>query len=281
MLSRISHVRLCDPMDCSPPGSSVHGILQARILEWVATLSCRGSSRPRDRSPCLLWFLNCRWTLYPWTTGEVELLICNTRKVEILVYIRKNRFLFCSIFISASLPAPNLVINLLVLTSKTPILGVFVSTVGKFWHLFGYQLCANSSYDCQITKYYKTRHVPSGFQECVCMLAGRYFWRDQAWSWPASMMSFVWCKDRPECISICLLARSGGGCFGDMEQKHSLVQCLIKCPKVIFDYVPVSKHMPTSEHYHTLPQFIAAAFHLPPHQYLYAKKMELMYCFQS
>ena len=41
-----SHVRLCDPMDCSPPGSSVHGILQARILEWVATLFSRGSSWP-------------------------------------------------------------------------------------------------------------------------------------------------------------------------------------------------------------------------------------------
>ena len=38
----------CDPMDCSPPGSSVHGSLQARILEWVAMPSSRGSSRPRD-----------------------------------------------------------------------------------------------------------------------------------------------------------------------------------------------------------------------------------------
>ena len=35
---------LCDLMDCSPPGSSVHGILQARILEWVAMPSSRGSS---------------------------------------------------------------------------------------------------------------------------------------------------------------------------------------------------------------------------------------------
>ena len=35
---------LCDPMDCSPPGSSVHGIPQARIPEWVATSSSRGSS---------------------------------------------------------------------------------------------------------------------------------------------------------------------------------------------------------------------------------------------
>ena len=33
---------LCDPMDCSPPGSSVHGLLQARILEWVALPFCRG-----------------------------------------------------------------------------------------------------------------------------------------------------------------------------------------------------------------------------------------------
>ena len=37
----------CDPMGCSPPGSSVHGILQARILEWAATSFSRGSSRPR------------------------------------------------------------------------------------------------------------------------------------------------------------------------------------------------------------------------------------------
>ena len=41
---------LCDPMDCSPPGFSVRGILQARILEWVAMSSSRGSSRPRDRT---------------------------------------------------------------------------------------------------------------------------------------------------------------------------------------------------------------------------------------
>ena len=41
---------LCDPMDCSPPGSSVHGIFQAEILEWVAMLSSRGSSQPRDRT---------------------------------------------------------------------------------------------------------------------------------------------------------------------------------------------------------------------------------------
>ena len=38
----------CDPMDCTPPGSSVHGILQARILDWVTISISRGSSQPRD-----------------------------------------------------------------------------------------------------------------------------------------------------------------------------------------------------------------------------------------
>ena len=48
-----SCLTLCNPMDCSPPGSSVHGILQARTLEWVAIPSFRGSSRPRDQT-CIL-----------------------------------------------------------------------------------------------------------------------------------------------------------------------------------------------------------------------------------
>ena len=41
---------LCGPMDCRLPGSSVHGIFQARILEWGAISSSRGSSQPRDRT---------------------------------------------------------------------------------------------------------------------------------------------------------------------------------------------------------------------------------------
>ena len=43
-----SCLTLCDPINCSLPGSTVHGILYARLLEWVATPSSRGSSRPRD-----------------------------------------------------------------------------------------------------------------------------------------------------------------------------------------------------------------------------------------
>ena len=50
-----SCLTLCNPMDCSLPGSSVHGILQARILEWVAITFSRGSN---------LSLLHCRWILY-------------------------------------------------------------------------------------------------------------------------------------------------------------------------------------------------------------------------
>ena len=46
----VSCLTLCDPMDWSPPGSSVHGILQAIILEWVAMPSSRWSSQPRDQT---------------------------------------------------------------------------------------------------------------------------------------------------------------------------------------------------------------------------------------
>ena len=49
-LSACSHVWLCDSVDCSPPSSYVHGVFQARILEWIAISSSRGSSHPRDQT---------------------------------------------------------------------------------------------------------------------------------------------------------------------------------------------------------------------------------------
>ena len=63
----LNHARLCDPMDCSPPGSSAHGILQVRILEWVSIPLSRGSSRPRDRS-----WVSCIASRFftVWTTRE-------------------------------------------------------------------------------------------------------------------------------------------------------------------------------------------------------------------
>ena len=47
-VSRSVVLTSCDPIDCSPPGTSIHGILQARTLEWVATPFSRGSCQPRD-----------------------------------------------------------------------------------------------------------------------------------------------------------------------------------------------------------------------------------------
>ena len=50
--SEVTHLRLtlCHPMGCSPPGSFIQGILQARVLEWVVISFSRGSSQPRDRT---------------------------------------------------------------------------------------------------------------------------------------------------------------------------------------------------------------------------------------
>ena len=63
---------LCNPTDCNPPGSSVHGILQARILEWAAISFSRESSQPRDWTS-----LSCigRQILYCWTTREAPELV--------------------------------------------------------------------------------------------------------------------------------------------------------------------------------------------------------------
>ena len=57
---------LCNPMECSPRGTSVHGIFQARILECVAMPSSRGSSQSRDRIHiCYVSYIG-RWVLYHW-----------------------------------------------------------------------------------------------------------------------------------------------------------------------------------------------------------------------
>ena len=56
-----------DPKDCSPPGSSVHGIFRARILEWVAISFSRGSSLPRD--PTHVFYISCIGRQVFFTTG--------------------------------------------------------------------------------------------------------------------------------------------------------------------------------------------------------------------
>ena len=65
-----SCLTLCNPMDCNPQGSSVHGISQARTLEWVAIFSSRASSWPKDQTT-----VSCisRQILYHWVTWEAHL----------------------------------------------------------------------------------------------------------------------------------------------------------------------------------------------------------------
>ena len=70
---------LCDPPDCSPAGCSVHGILQARILEWVAMPFSRGSSGSRD------------WTQVSWIAGSF-FTVWTTREARMCVYIYRYRY---------------------------------------------------------------------------------------------------------------------------------------------------------------------------------------------
>ena len=77
-------------MACSPPGSSVCGILQASILEWVAMPSSRGSSRPRDQT-CLL---HCRQILYSSATREAQLNIDSHNICESMILFSKTKVLF-------------------------------------------------------------------------------------------------------------------------------------------------------------------------------------------
>ena len=67
-----SYLTLCDPLDCSAPGSSVHGIPQARILEWVAISYSRGSFSPRDQTQVPLVSCISRWILHLCAIWEVH-----------------------------------------------------------------------------------------------------------------------------------------------------------------------------------------------------------------
>ena len=72
---------LCDRIDCSLPGSSVHGILQARTLEWVAMPSSRGSSQPRDRT-CISYLAGGFFTAEPPEMIIITLKIKNRKKIH-------------------------------------------------------------------------------------------------------------------------------------------------------------------------------------------------------
>ena len=93
-----SYPTLCDPMDGSPPGSSVHGIFQARILGWVAAHSPRGSSWPRDGTR--VSYVSCigRWVLYHDNQIIIHIL------VSILSYLSWNIKIHSCIILHKCIP---------------------------------------------------------------------------------------------------------------------------------------------------------------------------------
>ena len=99
---------LCNPMDYSPPGSSVHGILQARILEWAVMPSSRGSSRARHRTTKLLCFLH-------WQAGSLPVAAlgksCMHSKQRQFYSFFSSLYSFYLIFSSALTTTSNTVLN--------------------------------------------------------------------------------------------------------------------------------------------------------------------------
>ena len=82
---------LCNPMDCSPPGSLVHGIFQAWILEWVDVSFSRGSSWPRDRTP-VSRIVGRRFTI--WATREAHQkhrrVVVSFKRTSVEIFYRWN-----------------------------------------------------------------------------------------------------------------------------------------------------------------------------------------------
>ena len=85
----LSYLTLCNPIDHAPPDSFVHGILQARILEWVAMPSSRGSSQPRDWT-----HISC---LLHWQVGFLPLVLLGkpytmvTTKLKCMYILEKGK----------------------------------------------------------------------------------------------------------------------------------------------------------------------------------------------
>ena len=105
---RHSSIWLCNPMDCSLPGSSLHGIPPERILEWVAIISPRGSSQPRDQTHTS--YVSCigRQALLllvpPWKPHAV--INWSTDYTELPVSFWISRYLFISIVTFCSFCPP-------------------------------------------------------------------------------------------------------------------------------------------------------------------------------
>ena len=95
-------VQLCEPMDCSPPGSTIHGIFQARILKWVA-ISFRGSSWPSD-GICVSYIAGGFFTAEPPGSPTLKGYVATSLFSLLVLTIEKNKYnmLIDKIIISTS-----------------------------------------------------------------------------------------------------------------------------------------------------------------------------------
>ena len=89
---------LCNPMDCSLPGSSLHGIFQAIVLEWIAISFSRGSSQPRDWT----WVSRFVDRCFPiWAMRKIKRIQIKNEFFQILVWVLKKVSLFVKRFYSS------------------------------------------------------------------------------------------------------------------------------------------------------------------------------------
>ena len=86
------------PMDFNPPGSSIHGVLQARILEWVAIPFSRRSSQPRDRTSCIVGRF---FTI--WATRESQILSSQKTSNSLYVFTELYINISCNQFLHATM----------------------------------------------------------------------------------------------------------------------------------------------------------------------------------
>ena len=132
---------LCNPMDCSLPGSSIHGILQARILEWVAIPFSRGSSGPQDRTQISL-IAGGFFTI--WATRGTQILtpplpsrssqstelssLCYTAAFHHGLSVLHTAVYICQATLPIIPPSPSLTVSI----SLSPCLGLYSCPANKF-----------------------------------------------------------------------------------------------------------------------------------------------------
>ena len=92
MISCFSCAHLFETMDCTLPGPSLHGIFPAKILEWVAMHSSKGSSQPKDQTCifCVSWIAGGFFTVEPSGKPSLSLRKCKLSQNKILLYDHQN-----------------------------------------------------------------------------------------------------------------------------------------------------------------------------------------------